>query len=69
MYHNVLKVNLHNNVLSNNQDDCNAENEIGDQEADELEFLSSRFAEYKDLPANERNVVGHRPQGRASGGL
>lgn len=42
------------------------EDAIVDDEADAVNFLSSRFAEYGNHALSERNIVGHRPQSQAS---
>mgnify|MGYP000055246614 CR=1 FL=1 len=51
--HKVYKQNLKDNIYPNPE-----MYNVEDDDAEDLNFLSSRFAEYKNLP---RNVIGHRP--------
>jgi hypothetical protein len=65
--HKIYKKNLDANVYNNqNLDKYDVADAICDDDADEFNFLSSRFAEYRNHALNERNIVGHRPQSQAS---
>ena len=48
--------------MYNNVNQFNDEDMVIDDDANELNFLSSRFAEYGNLSLSERNIIGHRPQ-------
>ena len=51
------------------RDGNEAELNLEEEELEELNYLSYRYAEYSKIPANERNIIGHRPEQRVSGKL
>jgi len=52
---------MHNNIYSNVHPNQSHDFEIGDEEAELLDFASERFDENQIAPLSERNIVGHRP--------